>query len=111
VQVAITWTHLRYGVWLPDAAPVAAIARSRVPVLLMTGTADSNIPMHHAEELERTCGPGRCALWVVTGAGHGGISTVTGAQFGQRILAWFEAHDSLGRQPRPVGAVALHSAM
>lgn len=113
VQVAISWTHLRYGVWLPDAAPAAAIAHSTVPVLLMTGTADDNIPMHHAQELERTCGAGRCALWVVTGAGHGGISTVTGAEFGHRILQWFEAHDPAGQcvTPSVAAAAAMHSAM
>ena len=92
VQTAIDWAHLRYKVWLPDAAPATAIARSAVPVLLMTGTADSNVPMHHAEDLERICGS-RCALWVVPGADHGGISTRTGAEFGRRILSWFQTHD------------------
>ena len=98
VQVAIDWAHFRYGVWLPDAAPEAAITRSQAPVLLMTGTADNNIPMHHAQDLERACG-GRCALWVVPGAGHGGISSLTGAEFGHRILVWFETHDEPGATP------------
>lgn len=98
VQVAIDWAHLRYRIWLPDAAPKVAVAQSKVPVLLMTGTADNNIPMHHAQELERVCGE-RCALWVVPGAGHGGISSVTGAEFGHRILVWFMTHDQAGAWP------------
>ncbi len=98
VQTAIDWAHFRYRVWLPDAAPQAAIAHSQVPVLLMTGTADDNIPMHHAQDLERACGP-RCALWVVPGADHGGISGKTGAEFGHRILMWFQTHDTPGATP------------
>ena len=98
VQVAIDWAHLRYRVWLPDAAPEAALSRSQAPVLLMTGTADNNIPMHHAEDLERACG-GACTLWVVHGAGHGGISTVVGSEFGRRILVWFATHDLRGATP------------
>ncbi len=98
VRVAIGWAHLRYGVWLPDARPDVAVAHSEVPVLLMTGTADDNIPMHHAQELEAICGS-RCALWVVPGAGHGGISGVAGAQFGHRILVWFQTHDTPGAAP------------
>ncbi len=98
VQTAIDWAHLRYRVWLPDAAPATAIARSQVPVLLMTGTADNNVPMHHAADLERICGS-RCALWVVPGADHGGISTRTGAEFGHRILVWFQTHDEPDAKP------------
>ncbi len=98
VQTAIDWAHFRYRVWLPDAAPETAIARSQVPVLLMTGTADNNVPMHHAQDLEQICGP-RCALWVVSGADHGGISNITGGEFGHRILVWFETHDTPGATP------------
>ena len=98
MQIGIDWAHFRYGVWLPDAAPEVALSRSQIPALLMAGTADNNVPMHHAQELESACGS-RCALWIVPGAGHGGISTVTGAAFGQRVLQWFEQHDPSGAAP------------
>ena len=98
VRVAIGWAHLRYRIWLPDARPETAVLHSDVPVLLMTGTADNDIPMHHAKELEAACGP-RCSLWVVPGANHGGISSVTGAEFGHRILVWFETHDAPDATP------------
>ena len=98
VQVGIHWAHFRYGVWLPDAAPEVALSHSQVPALLMAGTADNNVPMHHAEELQSTCGS-RCSLWIVPGAGHGGISTIMGPEFGRRIFAWFQAHDSSAGMP------------
>ena len=98
VRVALDWANLRYRVWLPDARPDSAVQHSAVPVLLMTGTADDNVPMHHAKELEAACGS-RCALWVVPGASHGGISTIRGSEFGHRILVWFQTHDAPGATP------------
>lgn len=105
VETSIRWAHWRYHIWLPDAAPRTALAQSQVPALLMTGTNDRMIPMHHAEELAQTCGE-RCMLWVVPGAAHGGISSVTGAEFGRRILAFFESHDSA---PMPLWKLAEQS--
>ena len=87
LEVAIAYSRIRYGVTLPDASPKKAVERSRVPTLLITGTADENIPMHHAEELERACS-GHCALWVVQGADHGGATTVTHAEFERRVGGW-----------------------
>ena len=91
IEVAIVYTRLRYGIYLPDADPEAAVEHSTVPSLLIAGTADKNIPMHHAEELESVC-PTHCALWIVPGADHGGASTVAHVEFERRILDWFQTH-------------------
>ena len=88
---AVGYTRLRYSIWLPDASPMEAIKRSHVPVLLIAGTADQNIPMHHAQELERACGA-RCSLWIVPGADHGGASSVAHAEFARRVVGWFQSH-------------------
>jgi fermentation-respiration switch protein FrsA (DUF1100 family) len=92
IEVAIAYSRIRYGIYLPDANPEAAVEHSTVPSLLIAGTADNNIPMHHAQELERVC-PTHCALWIVPGADHGGASTVAYHEFERRILDWFQAHD------------------
>ena len=91
LEVAIAYARLRYGIYLPDASPRAAVERSTTPTLLIAGTADENIPMHHAQELEAACAS-HCALWIVPGAGHGDASTVAHAEFEQRVLDWFSAH-------------------
>lgn len=93
IEVAILYVRVRYGLWLPRADPQQAVEQSNVPALFITGTKDLNIPMHHAEELQRAC-RARCELWVVPGAGHGGASSVAGTEFDRRILQWFAAHDS-----------------
>jgi uncharacterized protein len=91
IEIAIAYTRLRYGIYLPDANPQAAVEHSQTPSLLISGTADNNIPMHHAQELENVCAT-HCALWIVPGADHGGASTVAHAEFEQRILDWFQTH-------------------
>jgi uncharacterized protein len=96
IEVAIAYTRLRYGIYLPDANPEAAVERSHTPSLLIAGTADDIIPMHHAQELENICAS-HCALWIVPGAGHGKASTVAHAEFEHRILDWFQTHD----EPHP----------
>jgi fermentation-respiration switch protein FrsA (DUF1100 family) len=92
VETAIAYTRLRYGIYLPNAAPRKAVEASHVPTLLIAGTADRQIPMHHAEELQQSC-PGHCVLWIVPGADHGGASTVAPALFQGRVIDWFQEHD------------------
>ena len=96
IEVAIAYTRLRYGIYLPDADPKAAVEHSHTPSLLIAGTADTSVPMHHAQELESVCAS-HCALWIVPGADHGKASTVAHAEFEQRILDWFQTHN----EPNP----------
>ena len=91
IEVAILYAGARFDVDLPRADPEAAIESSRVPILLIAGTADVNIPAHHAIALERVCAS-HCSLWIVPGAGHGGASAVAPVEFWHRVPAWFENH-------------------
>jgi len=91
IEAAILYAGARYDVDLTKADPKHAVEVSRVPTLLIAGTADRNIPAHHAEELERAC-PRHCSLWIVPGADHGGASRVAPAEFWQRVPEWFESH-------------------
>lgn len=91
IEVAILYAGARYDIDLPLADPESAAVGSHVPSLLIAGTADRNIPAHHAQELERAC-PSHCSLWVVPGADHGGAVTVAPAEFRERVLEWFQGH-------------------
>lgn len=93
IEIAIAWTRLRYGINLVDASPKAAVKQSHVPALLIAGTADTQIPMHHAQELQAVCAS-HCALWVVPGADHGGASDIAPEEFSRRILEWFQTHET-----------------
>jgi fermentation-respiration switch protein FrsA (DUF1100 family) len=93
LELAILYTRIRYSLYLPDADPQAAVQASNTPILLIAGTADQNIPMHHAQQLAAAC-PTHCTLWIVPGAGHGGASTVAHDEFATRVLNWFQTHDT-----------------
>jgi pimeloyl-ACP methyl ester carboxylesterase len=92
VEVAILYSRVRYGVYLPNAAPSQAVENSHVPTLLIAGTADRDIPMHHAQELLSLC-EDHCSLWIVSGANHGGASTVMPVTFEFSVLDFFRKHD------------------
>ena len=62
LEAAILYTRLRYGIYLPNADDKAAVEHASTPTLLIAGTKDLNIPMHHAQELQQAC-PAHCTLW------------------------------------------------
>lgn len=91
IEVAIAYARLRYGVALLKADPEEAVMHSHVPVLLIAGTADRNILMSNARDLEAHCSD-HCSLWIVPGADHEGASIAAPTEFQQRILNWFAQH-------------------
>jgi len=91
LEVALAYTKLRYGVYLPDADPKAALEHNKTPTLLIAGVNDLDIPMHHSEELEKACA-GNCSLWIVPGGQHADASTYAKAEFEKRVLDFFDAH-------------------
>lgn len=91
-DLAFLYAAMRYHVNLADASPVRAIRRSRVPPLLICGTADDNIPMRHSVELFRA-GASHSQLWIVEGAEHTGASDVNPEAFDRRVVGWFQQHD------------------
>jgi alpha-beta hydrolase superfamily lysophospholipase len=92
-ETAIAHIDLRDRVNLADASPLQAIRQSRVPALLICGTADDNIPMRHSQELFRA-GASHAELWIVQGARHTGASAVDSAEFERRVTGWFANHTS-----------------
>jgi uncharacterized protein len=98
VELAFLYGRMRYGVWLPDASPETAAASNRVPILLIHGLADTNIPVGESEKISAR-NPGCILLWRVPHAGHCGARGAAGAEFDRRVLEWFDSH-------RPVPGIA-----
>lgn len=90
-EFALFYSRARFHVDLAEANPLRAIRESDVPVLLICGTADLNIPMRHSLELYRAA-PFHASLWVVQGAQHTGASTQDPARFEQRVTGWFRTY-------------------
>jgi alpha-beta hydrolase superfamily lysophospholipase len=91
VWAAMWYARLRHGVALRDANPIARFAGARVPVLIIHGTADREIPYAHARALA-AANPRFATLWLVPGATHTRAWGAAPREYPARVLAFFRAH-------------------
>ena len=92
VEMAFLYGMITRGVNLTDASPEGSVVGSRVPILLIHGLADNNIPPQQSEWI-RAHNPADVKLWEVPGAGHCGAVSVVPQEFDSRVLGWFSTHD------------------
>jgi fermentation-respiration switch protein FrsA (DUF1100 family) len=90
--VGMEYARLRYGVDLRDAAPEKSVAETSVPVLLIHGLADTNLPPRHSEMMKAAVPA--VVRWEPAGAEHCGASTAAPAEYERRVVGWFASHDS-----------------
>jgi pimeloyl-ACP methyl ester carboxylesterase len=88
VEIAFLRARLRYGLRMGEISPEDAVARSDVPVLLIHGQIDGNIPVRHSRAIHARVP--RTALWEVPGADHCGALSVAPLEFQNRVAGWFE---------------------
>jgi uncharacterized protein len=92
VEIALLVAKIRYHVDLTKASPEDAVTPTQVPVLLIHGVVDSNIPLRHS--LRLTAHNRQFKLWQVAGADHCGAISAAPQEFEQRVVEWFEMHRS-----------------
>lgn len=90
IEIALLYTRCKYHVNLADASPQDSVAHSQVPVLLIHGQIDSNIPVRHSW-LIKLHDPA-VTLWEVPGADHCGAVSVSPQEFEKRVVGWFDEH-------------------
>ena len=90
IDTAVLYGRFRYGIWLPDASPERAVARSSTPVLLIRDGRDDRMPSWHIDAL-LAANPG-LALWDVPEAIHTGAFGAEPEEFARRVTGWFETH-------------------
>jgi uncharacterized protein len=91
VNLGFVYARARYGLNLWDASPVDALRATRVPVLLIHGTRDTNIVLRHSRELH-AANPAAAQLWEVPGAGHVASLATAHAEYIRRVDSWFDDH-------------------
>lgn len=91
VQAGFLYVHLRYGVDLKQASPAAAIRATQVPILLIHGLRDVNIPPHHSEILHAV-NPLTTRLWLVPGAVHVSAVGACPEEYVRNVVEWFRSH-------------------
>jgi uncharacterized protein len=91
IHLGFFYARLRYGLDLWQASPAAAIRATTIPVLLIHGTRDRNIPPGHSEKLH-ALNPVSTRLWEIPGGDHVvGLLTEPEA-YPRTVIAWFSEH-------------------
>jgi len=91
VELAFVYARLTRGVKLTSASPEQSVVGSRIPILLIHGLADDNIPSQQSEMI-RAHNPTDITLWEVPYAGHCGAVSAGPEEFDNRVLRWFSSH-------------------
>lgn len=91
IRFAFSYADLRYGIDLSRASPFAVIRQTSVPILLIHGAVDTNIPVRHSQQLH-AASPGTSQLWIVEGADHVGSLSTAADTYVRNVLAWFRSH-------------------
>jgi len=87
VEVAFLRARLKYHLRMDNVSPEDSVAATTIPVLLIHGQVDSNIPVRHSQII-RERNP-NAQLWEVPNADHCGAISTAPREFERRILAWF----------------------
>ena len=90
VESAFVFVRLRYGFDMDLVSPEEAVAASHVPVLLIHGEADANIPIRHSHAIAAR--NSTVVLWEVPNTGHSGAIGTSPKEFEMRVIGWFSSH-------------------
>lgn len=88
VEPAFLYARLRHGLDLYRVSPLDGIRRATVPVLLIHGGKDRNIPIDHSRQLH-AANTHLAQLWEIPGAAHVDAFASEPAEYERRVLAWF----------------------
>ena len=89
VEIAFLRVRWKYGLDMQRVSPEDAVARSHIPVLLIHGQIDGNIPVRHSRAIHRVAP--QSVLWEVPGADHCGAIAKVPQEFETRVVGWFAA--------------------
>jgi pimeloyl-ACP methyl ester carboxylesterase len=89
VEIAFLRAWLKYGLRMWQISPEESVAATKVPVLLIHGQVDSNIPVRHSRQIHERAPSAQ--FWEVPGADHCGAISTAPREFQQRVLEWFRA--------------------
>jgi len=90
VEGAFGYAKWKYQLDFEQVSPQSIVARTKVPVLLIHGQNDSNIPIRHSR---RIAGDNpTLTLWEVPDTEHCGAISTAPQEFEQRLFHWFGDH-------------------
>ena len=87
-KIGFAYARVRYGVNLRKASVVAAVREGRVPILLIHGALDRNIPIEESREIA-AANPNYIRLWEVPRGEHVNAYAVEPVRYVEEVLGWF----------------------
>jgi dipeptidyl aminopeptidase/acylaminoacyl peptidase len=96
VETGFLYARWRYGVDLDQDSPEESVAASKVPVLLIHGKKDTNLPAYNSEMILARSGVRGASveLWEPRYAEHTGAIGSEPHEYERRVTGWFEEHDA-----------------
>jgi uncharacterized protein len=89
VEIAFLRARWKYALDMQRVSPENAVVTSHIPVFLIHGQIDGNIPVRHSRAIHRAAP--QTAPWEVPSADHCGAMSAAPQEFETRMLGWFEA--------------------
>jgi uncharacterized protein len=90
VEVAFLRARLKYHLDMDEISPEDSVAATTIPVFLIHGEVDSNIPVRHSQIIHAR--NANTQLWEIPAADHCGAISTAPQEFEHRILSFFAPH-------------------
>ena len=94
VETAFLYARWKYALDMTAVSPEDAVARIQVPVFLIHGQVDGNIPVRHSRRIQAR--QSQVVLWEVPSADHCGALSSAHEEFASRLDGWMRGHDRPG---------------
>jgi alpha-beta hydrolase superfamily lysophospholipase len=88
VEIAFLRARLKYHLDMQNISPENSAASTAIPILLIHGEVDSNIPFRHSQIIHAHAP--NTQLWEVPAADHCGALSTAPQEFERRLLQWFQ---------------------
>ncbi len=92
VEFAFGYARWKYRLNFEQVSPQRIVAATGVPVLLIHGQNDSNIPIRHSRRI--AADNPTLTLWEVPDTDHCGAISTSRREFEQRLIRWFDDHST-----------------
>lgn len=89
IEFAFLYVRLKSGLDMQQVSPEDSVSATRIPIFLIHGQIDSNIPVRHSHRIQSR--NRNAVLWEVPNADHCGAFNAAPQEFEQRLLSWFSS--------------------
>lgn len=92
VEFAFVYARWKYKLDFEQVSPENAAVATKIPVFLIHGQRDSNIPVRHSRLIAAR--NRAIPLWEVPNADHCGAISAAPDEFREKLIRWFDSHAS-----------------